>query len=67
MAAPALHDAPDDNYPSFYNPGGPGPEPFPDNSPASRDIEPITNALDNRIPASTHSHDEDNEKESSQP
>ena len=40
----------DDNYLSFYNPGGPGPEPFPDiryNSPGPRDLEPIINALDN--------------------
>ncbi len=64
------HDAPDDNYLSFYNPGGPGPEPFPDvrdNSPGSRDLEPITEPLDNPLPAPTDSHDEDNETKSSQP
>ena len=50
MTAPAPHDAPDHNHLSFYNPGGPGPESFPDvcdNSPGPRDLEPIINALDN--------------------
>ncbi|MEM7341961.1 MAG: hypothetical protein AAF467_25185 [Actinomycetota bacterium] len=40
----------DDAYLSFYNPGGPGPEPFPEvtyNAPGPRDLEPIINALDN--------------------
>jgi hypothetical protein len=39
----------DDDYLSFYNPGGPGPEPFPEvryNAPGPRDLEPIINALD---------------------
>lgn len=39
----------DDDYLSFYNPGGPGPEPFPEvtyNAPGPRDLEPIIIALD---------------------
>ena len=39
----------EDGYLSFYNPGGPGPEPFDDvryTAPGPRDLEPIINALD---------------------
>ena len=39
----------DDDYLSFYNPGGPGPEPLPGvryNQPGPQDLEPIVNALD---------------------
>lgn len=39
-----------DGYLRFYDPGGPGPEPFPDvrySAPGPPDLEPIINALDN--------------------
>jgi hypothetical protein len=39
-----------DDYLAFYNPGGPGPTPFPDvryTAPGPPDLEPVTIALDN--------------------
>ena len=39
-----------DDYLTFYNPGGPGPTPFPDvryTAPGPPDLEPVTIALDN--------------------
>lgn len=39
----------EDGYLSFYNPGGPGPEPFPEVryvAPGPPDLEPVINALD---------------------
>ncbi|GEM_PF-1245915 len=41
--------ATEDGYQPFYNPGGPGPEPFEDvvyTAPGPRDLEPVINALD---------------------